>query len=114
MEQNKWAGEQDWSLASFPVLEGNHTFTWRFVKDQGVTSGEDAAWVDQITFPPVYTSNILLGDVNGDSVINIQDVIITVNLILSTSDYLEAADMNGDSIVDILDVISLVNLILAI
>ena len=113
IEQNKWAGEQDWSLATFTVPEGNHTFTWKFVKDQGVTEGEDAVWVDQITFPPVYTSNLLLGDVNGDSVINIQDVIITVNLILSTSDYLEAADMNSDGIVDILDVISLVNLILA-
>ena len=58
-------------------------------------------WVDQITFPPVYSSNILLGDVNGDATINIQDVIITVNLILSTSDYLEAADMNSDNVVDI-------------
>ena len=112
IEQNKWAGEQDWSLVTFTVPEGNHTFTWRFIKDQGVTEGEDAVWIDQITFPPVYTSNILLGDVNGDSVINIQDVIITVNLILSTSDYLEAADMNSDGIVDVLDVIVLVNMIL--
>ena len=113
IEQNKWAGEQDWSLVTFTVPEGNHTFTWRFVKDQGVTEGEDAVWIDQITFPPVHTSSVLLGDVNGDSVINVQDVIIAVNLILSTSDYLEAADMNSDGIVDILDVISLVNLILA-
>ena len=113
IEQNKWAGEQDWSMATFNVLEGNRTFTWRYIKDQGVTSGSDAAWIDQITFPPVFSNNILLGDVNGDTTINIQDIIITVNLILSTSDYLEAADMNGDNVVDILDVINLVNLILS-
>ena len=113
IEQNKWAGEQDWSMATFNVLEGNRTFTWRYIKDQGVTSGSDAAWIDQITFPPVFNNSILLGDVNGDTTINIQDIIITVNLILSTGDYLEAADMNGDNVVDILDVINLVNLILA-
>ena len=113
IEQNKWAGEQDWSLTTFNVSEGNHTFTWRYIKDQAVTSGSDAAWIDQITFPPVFNNNILLGDVNGDSTINIQDIIITVNLILSTSDYLESADMNSDNVVDILDVINLVNLILS-
>tara|TARA_B100001094_G_scaffold158798_1_gene153706 strand:- start:3490 stop:6471 length:2982 start_codon:yes stop_codon:yes gene_type:complete len=113
IEQNKWAGEQDWSLATFNVSEGNHTFTWRYIKDQAVSSGSDAAWIDQITFPPVFNNNILLGDVNGDSTINIQDIIITVNLILSTSDYLESADMNSDNVVDILDVINLVNLILS-
>jgi len=114
IEQNKWAGEQDWSQVIFPVPDGNHTFTWKFIKDQGVTSGNDAVWIDQIIFPPIYnSSNILLGDVNSDNTINIQDVIITVNLILSTSDYIESADMNSDTVVDILDVISLVNLILA-
>ena len=113
IEQNKWAGEQDWGLATFDVSEGNHTFTWRYIKDQAVTAGADAAWIDQITFPPVFNNSILLGDVNGDTTINIQDIIITVNLILSTGDYLEAADMNGDNVVDILDVINLVNLILA-
>ena len=113
IEQNKWAGEQDWGLTTFNVSEGNHTFTWRYIKDQAVTAGADAAWIDQITFPPVFNNSILLGDVNGDTTINIQDIIITVNLILSTEDYLEAADMNGDNVVDILDVINLVNLILA-
>tara|TARA_B100000674_G_scaffold459406_1_gene436526 strand:- start:225 stop:704 length:480 start_codon:yes stop_codon:yes gene_type:complete len=113
IEQNKWAGEQDWGLATFNVSEGNHTFTWRYIKDQAVTAGADAAWIDQITFPPVFNNSILLGDVNGDTTINIQDIIITVNLILSTGNYLEAADMNGDNVVDILDVINLVNLILS-
>ena len=113
IEQNKWAGEQDWSLAAFNVSEGNHTFTWKYIKDQAVTNGSDAAWVDQITFPPIYSLSVLLGDINGDDTINIQDVIISVNLILSNSEYVEVADMNSDDVVDILDVINLVNLILS-
>ena len=51
------------------------------------------------------------GDINGDSTINIQDVILMINLILSGSfDFY--ADMNYDSTVDVLDVVQLVNLIL--
>ena len=51
------------------------------------------------------------GDINGDSTVNIQDVILMINLILSGSfDFY--ADMNYDSAVDVLDVVQLVNLIL--
>ena len=53
-----------------------------------------------------------LGDVNGDAQINIQDIILTVNIILTSSGYNEAADMNSDGVVDVLDVIILVNMIL--
>ena len=60
IEQNKWAGEQNWSQVSFAVNEGNHLFTWKFIKDQGVTEGDDAAWIDFIVFPPTFYNNILL------------------------------------------------------
>ena len=51
------------------------------------------------------------GDINGDSTVNIQDVILMINLILGGSfDFY--ADMNYDSTVDVLDVVQLVNLIL--
>ena len=111
IEESKWAGEQDWSQSSFDVDVGERVFTWKYIKDQGVTSGQDAAWVDEITFPPVF-NNMSLGDVNGDTQINIQDIILTVNIILTASGYNEAADMNSDGIVDVLDVIILVNMIL--
>ena len=112
IEQSKWAGEINWSQNSFPVSSGEHTFTWRFVKDQAVTSGEDAAWIDNIVFPPSFYSSVLIGDVNNDGNINIQDVISVVNIILNTSNYNEAADVNGDSSIDVIDVIGIVNLIL--
>ncbi len=52
-----------------------------------------------------------LGDLNQDSVINIQDVIIVINLILN-SEFDLVADMNLDSSVNVLDVIQIVNIIL--
>ena len=51
------------------------------------------------------------GDVNEDSVINVQDIILTVNLILS-NEYSNLADINEDNDVDVLDIVQLVNIIL--
>ena len=112
IEQGKWAGEISWSQNSFPVEPGEHTFLWLYNKDQGVTSGDDAAWIDNIVFPPSYYSSVLYGDVNDDGNINIQDVILTVNIILDSLSYNQAADLNEDGAIDVLDVISIVNLIL--
>ena len=53
----------------------------------------------------------LNGDVNGDAVINIQDIILTVNLVLSNN-YNSAADLNEDTIVNVLDIVAIVNMIL--
>ena len=53
----------------------------------------------------------LIGDVNSDNFINIQDVILLINYILSDS-YNEVGDLNLDGLLNVLDVIELVNLIL--
>ena len=58
-----------------------------------------------------YYPQSYLGDVNGDSLVNIQDVIIVINLILS-EEFDLIADVNSDNVVDILDVVQLVNIIL--
>lgn len=50
-EQDKWSGEVIWSQESFPVMSGQHTFTWEYSKDFMVSSGDDMAWVDDIIFP---------------------------------------------------------------
>ena len=52
------------------------------------------------------------GDINGDDVINVLDVVLLVNMILDSTDFLSTADLNGDNIINILDVVLLVNLIL--
>ena len=58
-----------------------------------------------------YEQAVLLGDINGDELINIQDIILTINLILA-NEHNESADLNSDGIVNILDIVQLVNMIL--
>ena len=58
-----------------------------------------------------FINNALIGDINEDSSINIQDVILLINFILD-SEYSELADINSDGGVDVLDVVQLVNIIL--
>jgi len=60
--------------------------------------------------------NIIYGDVNFDTTINILDVISTVGYILGTnpftSEQLVVADLDQDGIVNIIDIIQIVNIIL--
>ena len=51
------------------------------------------------------------GDLNNDNVLNVLDVILLVNFILSQQ-YTDIADVNGDNILNVLDVITLINIIL--
>ena len=57
------------------------------------------------------TSSILLGDVNNDLIINIQDIILCIVIVLNMQ-YENLADLNSDQIVDILDIVQIVNIIL--
>jgi glucose/arabinose dehydrogenase len=57
----------------------------------------------------------MMGDLNQDGLINVQDIIISINIILGgdPSDYeLWSGDLNEDSVIDILDIVLLINLIL--
>ena len=59
----------------------------------------------------IQLTNRTLGDINEDGDINIQDVILLVNLVL-TNEYNDLADMNQDEGLNILDVVQVVNIIL--
>ncbi len=113
VEQDKWAGESDWSNVSFPVTAGEHELMWRFNKDQGVSSGDDTVWIDDIVFPPCDSaSGLVLGDLNYDSAINVLDVVTLINMILGVlePDYL-SGDMNVDGNLDVLDIVLIVSII---
>ena len=60
--------------------------------------------------------NILVGDLNSDTLINVQDLVIMVNIIVGnmepTNIQLISGDINSDNTLDVLDVVSLVNIIL--
>ena len=59
----------------------------------------------------------LSGDLNQDDIINILDIVQTVNYVLNMLDFDDdqicSADMNADSIVNVLDIVTLVNFILS-
>ena len=57
------------------------------------------------------TDFIIMGDINSDNIVNIQDIVLAVNLVLVES-YNNVADLNFDSVVDILDIVQLVNIVL--
>ena len=61
-----------------------------------------------------FECNVDLGDVNGDSIVNILDLVQIANLVLgiSTPTYECAADFNQDGIVNILDLVQTANYIL--
>ncbi len=47
-----------WTFVSYPVPQGEHVFTWAYVKDGGGGSTdmeEDCAWIDDIYFPTMET-----------------------------------------------------------
>ena len=60
--------------------------------------------------------DIILGDLNEDSIINIQDIIILINIslaVIDPTDYQNiAGDINQDLTIDILDIITCINIIL--
>ncbi len=59
-----------------------------------------------------FSASYTPGDVNDDGLINILDVVSTVNIVLGMADFTPAADFNGDGIVNVLDIVSIVNVIL--
>ena len=53
-----------------------------------------------------------LGDINGDNLINVVDVIALVTIILNDFEYNILSDINSDNVVNIVDVIRLIDIIL--
>lgn len=65
--------------------------------------------------PQLFSLDILMGDVNGDGLIDVADISAMTNYILERSNtvFIEAAaDMNGDGSIDVSDVSAITNIIL--
>ena len=54
------SGEVNWAQKTFSVPAGLQTLTWTYAKDSSVSSGQDKAWLDQVSYtptgPPVITA----------------------------------------------------------
>jgi len=46
-----WSGEVPWTQFVLTVPKGNHTFGWVYTKDDAISGGSDAAWIDLVEWP---------------------------------------------------------------
>ena len=111
-------GTTDWAEYTVNLPAGEHTLRWVYEKDGAQSSGEDCAWVDRIYFPPgaIPPLNIDFGDLNFDSIVNVLDVIVTVNYIIGyidlNNEQIQNADVNMDGSVDVFDILLIVDMAL--
>ena len=91
------------------------------IDTEGMPEGEYLAQIDIVTNAgdasiPVELTVLnelgLLGDLNGDTVLNISDIVLLVNIIVSDGDYSYNGDLNQDGLNNVMDIVQLVNEIL--
>ena len=97
-------GTQYYVVVWSPYFPNNYDWNWFFNDPIPFTVGD---WVT----PP--DPQFILGDVNGDTEVNISDVTALINLLLSHGEYNPAGDMNEDGELTITDVTKLINFILS-
>ena len=51
-EKGRISGDADWYEVTVSVDEGKHVLRWTYRKDAYLSSGMDAAWLDQVSFIP--------------------------------------------------------------
>ena len=98
-------------IAGIPDTEGTFCCTFEIEDGEGATDSREFC---------ISISEFigLRGDVNGDAIVNILDVLYVINHILGTTiiagDALIWADCNADSEINILDALGIVNVVLGI
>ena len=53
-------------------------------------------------YPESYLINQNIGDLNNDQEINLLDIVVLINIIISEQSFIESGDVNFDQIIDIL------------
>ena len=82
----------------------DHNMVFRYCGDN---TGQIYNTIEQI----LSESSWIMGDLNSDEIINIQDIVLLVSVVLS-NEYNALADMNNDEIINVQDIILLINIIL--
>ena len=98
------------------LYSNNATFTYTTSSDQGENwdsattgnCGSLSVWAEYIYEPEVEET---AGDINDDGSLNVLDVVILANAVLTGED-LPSGDINGDGVNNVLDIVGLVNNIL--
>ena len=98
------------------LYSNNATFTYTTSSDKGDNwdipiignCGSLSVWAEYIYEPEV---DEMIGDINADGAVNILDVVLLANAVL-TGNYFSEGDINGDGENNVLDIVGLVNIIL--
>ena len=88
---------------------GKVTVQARAVDGSGVTA-------EIVIDTEAFASKIIPGDVNGDGVVNVTDIVATVNYIMekpSDGFNKDAADLNGDGEINVTDIVKMVTIIMS-
>ena len=124
---NNFCANSDLPLVmdSYPSLPIREQFSPYGLDHYLVILDYDGNYIDHLDVPSLgntqkdYIRNLLeeyyvqsiLGDFNGDGTVNVQDIVLTVNLVMS-SGYNGAVDLNSDGVINVLDIVQIVNIIL--
>ncbi len=65
-----------WNAVSVPLRTGAHTLRWVYAKDSSGFGGDDAGWLDQVTFTPVFAP-VFLTSPQGSIVLSGTSVTLT-------------------------------------
>jgi len=69
LQSGSISGEVGWQKQANNIPDGAHTVKWRYMKDESDSSGQDAGWVDEVSYissrPSIITTNGSLGISNG-------------------------------------------------
>ena len=81
------------------------------------SDGTESAWSNEetVTLRQTPDQDILMGDVNNDGVVDVQDVSTLIDYILGKDlpvFIIEAANVNGDTTIDVQDVSGIIEIIL--
>ncbi|MCB0704715.1 MAG: T9SS type A sorting domain-containing protein [Saprospiraceae bacterium] len=66
-EMASWSGEAGWAQFSYPVPAGLTVFHWVYEKDNFVSEGADAAWIDEILLPLIDDGTVGIFSIQGDA-----------------------------------------------
>lgn len=79
VQQTQWSGNVNWTQQTYVLAAGTRTLRWEYSKDSGTASGEDAAYVDNISITSAAPAamrivdgnqgagKVLMSDTNGNA-----------------------------------------------
>jgi len=98
--------DNEWELCTPELFQSTDILMYELISDLSNKLPQNAP--DGNYCPEVE----LQGDLNSDDIINILDVIQTINIILYETEFNSSADLNNDNTINVLDIVILVDLIL--